>query len=315
MCTNDQNILSALRGLTCSNTGKILTDHAHAECRGVDCKYSEKYTFSFTRKVHSAFGTTAHENIDEAIPICTSSLHNKCGFLSSCCADRSCIFVWSRCFTAPYNQTAKASAAFLCRTMRSRPQSPDRKRRYAEKRDTRPPIPRANAGSQQEREITFNHLFSPMTGGRKIITLCFTPGDATINGALHRWLCCPDPPLVLEATCPMWNPLHCAGCWDHKVPWSFGRDAEAVSNRYADQNMKCNHYNSCFGFQSIHPNHFVFSRYYDVNNLDHFPRSVETSTKFADIFILLTRILSCFIDLNIFIFVIMQRSAIARRKT
>ena len=43
VCTNDQNILSALRGLTCSNTGNVLTDHVHAECRGIDCKDSEIY--------------------------------------------------------------------------------------------------------------------------------------------------------------------------------------------------------------------------------------------------------------------------------
>ena len=41
VCTNDQNILSALRGLTCSNTGNVLTERAHAECRGIDCKNFE----------------------------------------------------------------------------------------------------------------------------------------------------------------------------------------------------------------------------------------------------------------------------------
>ena len=55
VCTNDQNILSALRGLTCSNTGNVLTDHVHAECRGVDCKDSETHTFSLTRRVHRFF--------------------------------------------------------------------------------------------------------------------------------------------------------------------------------------------------------------------------------------------------------------------
>ena len=73
--------------------------------------------------------------------------------------------------TASYNHTAHSSAAFCCYTMRSRPPSPDRKRRHAEGREKRPPIPRASAGSQQESKITFNHPFSPMSGGRKIITL------------------------------------------------------------------------------------------------------------------------------------------------
>ena len=44
-CTNDHNILSALRGLTCSHTGNVLADNVHAECRGIDCNDSETYTF------------------------------------------------------------------------------------------------------------------------------------------------------------------------------------------------------------------------------------------------------------------------------
>ena len=34
VCTNDQNIIFAFRGLTCSNTGNELPDHVHAECMG-----------------------------------------------------------------------------------------------------------------------------------------------------------------------------------------------------------------------------------------------------------------------------------------
>ena len=132
--------------------------------------------------------------------------------------------------------------------------------------------------------MTFNHLFSPVTGTRHRTTVAFTPGEAAINGALHRWLCCPDPPLVLEATCQMWNPLHNGECWEHGVPWTFGKDSEKVVRELGKKNLRCNANTSHFGFQAIHPNHFVFSRYYDVNKLDHFPRSLDTSTRFVEIF-------------------------------
>ena len=58
VCTNDQHILCALRNLTCSNTGNVLTDHVHAECRGIDCKDSEKYTFV----IHKQGSQSIHEH-------------------------------------------------------------------------------------------------------------------------------------------------------------------------------------------------------------------------------------------------------------
>ena len=68
VCTNDLNILSALRGLTCSNTGNVLKDHVHAECRGIDCKNDERYTFSFTRRVHRAFRKRPMEALTKLFP-------------------------------------------------------------------------------------------------------------------------------------------------------------------------------------------------------------------------------------------------------
>ena len=41
VCTNDQSIVVALRGLICRKIGNVLTDHIHAECRGIDCKESK----------------------------------------------------------------------------------------------------------------------------------------------------------------------------------------------------------------------------------------------------------------------------------
>ena len=52
VCTNDEHILIPLRPLQCSNTSDPVTDHKHAECKGVDRKESESYTFKYIRIVH-----------------------------------------------------------------------------------------------------------------------------------------------------------------------------------------------------------------------------------------------------------------------
>ena len=80
--TNDQHILVALRGITCSNTGNVLTDHVHAEFRGVDCKESEKYTFSCTRRVHNVLSKTIIDDSKKPVPNCTSSCSNACDLFS-----------------------------------------------------------------------------------------------------------------------------------------------------------------------------------------------------------------------------------------
>ena len=41
---------------------------------------------------------------------------------------------------------------------------------------------------------------------------------------------------------------------------------------------------SHFGFGAIHVNHFVWSNWYDVNKMEHFPRSLDRSTRVAEIF-------------------------------
>ena len=148
----------------------MLTDHVHAECRGIDCKSSEKYTFSFTRKIHRAFMKSTHDNIDKVVPICTASRENTYELFSSCCSDLSCICVaHSAELTAATNITARSfAAAFCCRTMRNsdRPPTPDRKRRHTFA-NTRQPIPRATTGAPQlQNKVTFNQLFSPSTGIR-----------------------------------------------------------------------------------------------------------------------------------------------------
>ena len=153
---------------------------------------------------------------------------NDCHF---CCSDISCICGAHSADTAATNlTTCSFAAAFCCRTMRNsdRPPTPDRKRRHTFA-NTRQPILRATTGAPQlQNKVTLNQLFVPSTGIRPRQSVVFTPGETTINGPLHRMLFCPDPPLVLEAQTQMWNPLHNAGCWEHGVPWTFGKDFATV---------------------------------------------------------------------------------------
>ena len=190
-------------------------------------RFRDMLFFSFTRRVHKAFANTSHDMLDKAIPICTSSVHNKYDLCSSCCADRSCVCMSQAEVTASYNPTVPSCAACgairIGRTMKSRQQSQHHKRRRSDGRKERPPIPRANGGSSQDScKVTFNQLFMPMSGLRKRATLSFHSNDVTINGALHRWLCCPDPPLIQEVASSFWNTLSNGEDWEHEVPWSFG---------------------------------------------------------------------------------------------
>ena len=157
VCTNDQNILTTLRGLTCSNTGNPLSDHVHAECRGVDCKESEKYTFSFTRRVHRAFMKTTQDNVDKLVPICTTSQHNTYELFSCFCSDPTCVCLSQTASETALNfpTTFPSAAAFCCRRTMEGTQlqpTPERMRRFVEKRL---PIPRTSAGaSQQQDKVT-----------------------------------------------------------------------------------------------------------------------------------------------------------------
>ena len=71
--TNDENISIALRPLQCSNTGNPATEHHHAECKGVNSKESESYTFKFTRRVHKVCSKTAStHDIRNSIDMCNA---------------------------------------------------------------------------------------------------------------------------------------------------------------------------------------------------------------------------------------------------
>ena len=97
--------------LKCSNTGNVLTDHIHAQFRGIECKESETYTLPFTRKVHKAFANSTIENCAKAVPICTSLIHNTYELCSSCCADSSCVCMSQADLTAANNHTVLSFAA------------------------------------------------------------------------------------------------------------------------------------------------------------------------------------------------------------
>ena len=115
--------------------------------------------------------------------------------------------------TAPTNLTSfSLTAAACCRTMRdtSRAPTPDRDRkRRLEKEKARQQIPRVTiAAPQQPNKVIVHNLCSHLSGVRHRASVSYSPAEATINGALHRLMLCPDPPLVFEATTQMWNPLH-----------------------------------------------------------------------------------------------------------
>ena len=80
VCTNDQDILIALRPLQCSNTGDPATDHQHAECKGIDGKESESYTFKLPRIVHKSFRKTA----------CTTDTKHSINMCNAYCLDDWC---------------------------------------------------------------------------------------------------------------------------------------------------------------------------------------------------------------------------------
>ena len=153
---------------------------------------------SFTRKVHKALAKSTQENCVKAGPICTSSTHNKYELFSVCYADSSCVCMSQAGFMAANNHTvfsfAACGAVRVGRTMKSRQNSPDHKRRRSERKMERPPIPRSSGGSSQDCcKVTFNQ---PMSGLRNRTTISFAPGDATLNATAHHWVCCPDPPLI-----------------------------------------------------------------------------------------------------------------------
>lgn len=262
VCTNDHNHFVALRGLKCTNTGNVLTDHIHAECRGIDCKESEKYTFSCTRKVHKAFGKILKNimlelflSVHHLLTIDTSCFHHAVTTLFCICMSSQ-----SAELTVSSDPTvctfASCGAARVGRAMKGRQHSPDHRRRRSDRtaaKMERVLIPRSIGGgsSQDSCNITITQLAMPMSGLRTRVTINFTPYDATLNATAYHWIYCPDPPLIQEVTPTDWNPLGNGECWDHQVPWSFGPNAEKVTAEYAKDSVLCYDYHSCLGFQLI----------------------------------------------------------------
>ena len=55
--------------------------------------------------------------------------------------------------------------------------------------------------------------------------------------------------------------------------------------KYEDKHdLRFEGHKSHFGFGSIHPSFFVWSRYYKSNDLDLFPRSLDTATRLEEMF-------------------------------
>ena len=106
----------------------------------------------------------------------------------------------------------------------------------------------------------------------------------------HQWsstpvAALPRPPLVLEARAREWGSSHNDGSWQHGLSWMFGKDFDNNVAKYeAKRDLSCDGHKSHWAFGSIHQNFFVWSQYYKSNDLDLFPRSLDSATRIGEIF-------------------------------
>ena len=70
LCSNDPHIDLVFRKYKCSNRPGSHDNHEHGECRGVDCKNSENYSWKMVRLAHRAFRLAAQDDSIETV--CTT---------------------------------------------------------------------------------------------------------------------------------------------------------------------------------------------------------------------------------------------------